>query len=59
MSDKHYQDANEFHNQSIKMFVINSLVGHTYTFGEKNNEIKCTKLICNIQSWDLKFTWNQ
>lgn len=38
------------------MFVINSLVGHTYTFGEKNNEIKCTKLICNIQSWDLKFT---
>lgn len=49
---------NSITNQLL-MFVINSLVGHTYTFGEKNNEIKCTKLICNIQSWDLKFTWNQ
>lgn len=26
----------------LLMFVINSLVGHTYTFVEKNNEIKCT-----------------
>lgn len=49
---------NSITNQLL-MFVINSLVGHTYTFGEKNNEIKCTKLICNIQSWDVKFTWNQ
>lgn len=30
------------------MFVINFFVGYIYIFGEKNDEIKCIKLICNI-----------